>query len=80
MLLPAQFLPIAERFRLTPAIDREIFERACAWLGIDYAQGHAVSEPFPLEQLLPHAPTLATRDGDAIIEQRARRQSPRNIR
>lgn len=49
-------------------------------LGIDYAQGHAVCEPFPLEQLLPHLPTLATLDGDTIIEPLVPRQSPRNIR
>ena len=49
-------------------------------LGIDYAQGHAVCEPFPLERLLPHLPTLATLDGDTIIEPLVPRQSPRNMR
>ena len=49
-------------------------------LGIDYAQGHAVCEPFPLERLLPPLPTHAHEDGDTIIELLFPRQSPRNIR
>lgn len=49
-------------------------------LGIDYAQGHAVCEPFPLERLLPPLPTLAEVDGDTIIEPLVPRQSPRNMR
>jgi diguanylate cyclase (GGDEF)-like protein len=49
-------------------------------LGIDYAQGHAVCEPFPLERLLPPLPTLVDVDGDTIIEPLVPRQSPRNMR
>ena len=49
-------------------------------LGIDYAQGHAVCEPFPLERLLPPLPTLATVDGDPVIVPLLPRQSPRNMR
>lgn len=49
-------------------------------LGIDYAQGHAVCEPFPLERLLPPLPTLADVDGDTIIVPLRPRQSPRNMR
>jgi diguanylate cyclase (GGDEF)-like protein len=50
-------------------------------LGIDYAQGHAVCEPFPLERLLPPLATLASVDGDTtIVERLPPLQSPRNIR
>ena len=50
-------------------------------LGIDYAQGHAVCEPFPLDQLLPPLPTLATVDGDPVVPPAPRGgHSPRNMR
>lgn len=74
---------------LCRALDRRTVAEHCSTpdiletvrrLGIDYAQGHAVCEPFPLEQLLPHLPTLATHDGDAISGQLAAGQSPRNMR
>jgi EAL domain-containing protein (putative c-di-GMP-specific phosphodiesterase class I) len=74
---------------LCRALDRRTVAEHCSTpdileavrrLGIDYAQGHAVREPFPLERLLPHLPTLVTLDGDTIVEPLASRQSPRNIR
>jgi len=74
---------------LCRALDRRTVAEHCSTpdiletvrrLGIDYAQGHAVCEPFPLEQLLPHLPTLATLESDTIIEPLVPRQSPRNIR
>jgi diguanylate cyclase (GGDEF)-like protein len=49
-------------------------------LGIDYAQGHAVCEPFPLERLLPPLPTQSDDDGDTVIEPLLSRQPPRNMR
>ena len=48
-------------------------------LGVDYAQGHAVCEPFPLDNLLPDsspAPTLLHRAGGP----KQPFQSPRNSR
>ncbi len=32
LLAPSEFLPIAERFRLTAMLDREVVERACGWI------------------------------------------------
>jgi EAL domain-containing protein (putative c-di-GMP-specific phosphodiesterase class I) len=49
-------------------------------LGIDYAQGHAVCEPFPLDRLLPPLPTLAAVDGETVPTPILGRQSPRNMR
>jgi diguanylate cyclase (GGDEF)-like protein len=32
LLPPSEFLPVAERFRLTSLIDREVIDRSCHWL------------------------------------------------